>query len=213
MLTVPDTSLRQRLINELLTEEGELDWERLHQIAGLAMSDQGFHLDAEGLAGPALDMLLSPEGAALRRAVVSELLRAPQNGDHPMASLVGLLAADGSMSAQQILDRLVSFVFSPEGAETRAQLTAGLKSNGSFDLVRALELSASAGRLNPGFSAGTVLRSVGGYLLSEQGKPMRNDLLRAGAERAVEGLLRVVMRPQPASPALSRQKLALTEGD
>jgi len=213
MLTLPDAGLRQRLMNELLTEEGELDWQRLHQIAGLAMSDQGFHLDADGLAGPALDMLLSPEGAGLRRAVVAELLRAPQNGERQIDALAGLLAADSSTSAQQIMDRLVSFILSPEGAETREQLVAGFKSNGSFDLVRLLDVSASAGRLNPGFRAGTVLRSLGGYLFSEQGKPVRNELLRVGAERAVEGLLRVLNRPQPASSSYSRQQLALTEGE
>lgn len=209
MLTLPDPSLRQRLMDELVTPQGELNWQRLQQLAGLAMRDQGFRLDADGLAGPALDMVLSPEGATLRRALVAEMLRAPHNGNGHMQGLVGLLAADPSMSAQQILDRVISFVLSPEGAETRAQLVEGMKSDGRFDLVRLLDVSSSAGRLNPGFTTGTVLRSLSGYLFSPQGKPVRDDLLRAGAERLVAGLIRVINRPvaAPAVPAAPQRAL------
>jgi len=205
MLTLPDPGLRQRLMDELLTPEGALNWQRLRQLASLAAHEQGYQLSpddqvSDGLVGPALDMLLSPEGAALRRALVVELLRAPEIRDSHLEGLGQLMSSDPTLPPQRIIDRLVAFVFSPEGAETRSQLTVGFKSKGNFDLTRLLDVSAAAGRMSSGFRVSTVLRSVGGYLVSEQGKPTRDRLLRTGAERIVGGLLHTLDRLQ--QPAL-----------
>ena len=49
MLTFPDPSLRQRLLDELLTDDGGLDWQRLEHLAALAAHDDGFQLETEGL--------------------------------------------------------------------------------------------------------------------------------------------------------------------
>ena len=224
MLTLPDPGLRQRLMDELLTSEGALDWQRLQQLARLVAREHSLNLSSDdqrsgfsgdrgsdGLVGPALDMLLSPEGAALRRALVVELLaefpvgeHAPEARERHLEGLGQLLSADPTLPPQKIIDRLVAFVFSPEGAETRAQLAAGFKSNGRFDLVRVLDMSSATSRINAGFGFGTVLRSVGSYLVSEQGKPTRDRLLRTGAERIVGGLLHTLDRlQQPALPATS----------
>jgi len=205
MLTLPDPALRRRLMDELLTSEGLLDWQRLQQLASLVAHEQGSHLSsdnqgADGLIGPALDMLLSLEGAALRRALVVELLRAPEAGHGQLEGLGQLLSADPALPPQKIVDRLVAFVFSPEGAETRAQLAAGFKSNGNLDLARLLDVSAAAGRVNSAFRTSTVLRSVGSYLASEQGKSTRDLLFRTGAERIMGGLLHTLDRLQ--QPAL-----------
>ncbi len=205
MLTLPDPGLRQRLMDELLTPEGALNWQRLRQLASLAAHEQGYQLSpddqvSDGLVGPALDMLLSPEGAALRRALVVELLRAPEIRDSHLEGLGQLMSSDPTLPPQRIIDRLVAFVFSPEGAETRSQLAVGFKSDGNFDLTRLLDVSAAAGRMSSGFRVSTVLRSVGGYLVSEQGKPTRDRLLRTGAERIVGGLLHTLDRLQ--QPAL-----------
>jgi predicted unusual protein kinase regulating ubiquinone biosynthesis (AarF/ABC1/UbiB family) len=205
MLTLPDPGLRQRLMDELLTPEGALNWQRLRQLASLAAHEQGYQLSpddqvSDGLVGPALDMLLSPEGAALRRALVVELLRAPEIRDSHLEGLGQLMSSDPTLPPQRIIDRLVAFVFSPEGAETRSQLAVGFKSDGNFDLTRLLDVSAAAGRMSSGFRVSTVLRSVGGYLVSEQGKPARDRLLRTGAERIVGGLLHTLDRLQ--QPAL-----------
>jgi predicted unusual protein kinase regulating ubiquinone biosynthesis (AarF/ABC1/UbiB family) len=210
MLTLPDPGLRQRLMDELVTAAGELDWQRLQQLTKLAVHEQGFHLETEGLAGPALDMVLSPEGAVLRRALVAELLRASKAKDGRLDGLVQLLTADPTLSTQQILDRLVAYIFSPQGAETRAQLAAGFRSNGRFDLERLLDLSSLAGRLNPGFRASSLLLSVGGYLFSQQGKPVRDDLVQAFSQRLVGGLLNSLKglgqpAPRPTRPALATE--------
>jgi predicted unusual protein kinase regulating ubiquinone biosynthesis (AarF/ABC1/UbiB family) len=201
MLTLPDPGLRQRLMDELLTPEGALNWQRLRQLASLAAHEQGYQLSpddqvSDGLVGPALDMLLSPEGAALRRALVVELLRAPEIRDSHLEGLGQLMSSDPTLPPQRIIDRLVAFVFSPEGAETRSQLAVGFKSDGNFDLTRLLDVSAAAGRMSSGFRVSTILRSVGGYLVSEQGKPTRDRLLRTGAERIVGGLLHTLDRLQ-----------------
>jgi len=220
MLTLPDPGLRRRLMDELLTSEGALDYRRLQQLTALVASEQGprrgllsddqgsDHGDnrmLDGLIGPALDMLLSPEGAALRRALVAELLRAPEVRDSHLEGLGQLLSADSTWPPQKVIDRLVAFVLSPEGAETRAQLAAGFKLNGSFDLTRLLDLSTVAGRVSSAFRASTVLRSVGSYLVSERGKPARDRLLRTGAERIVGGLLHTLDRLQ--QPALRKPAL------
>ena len=209
MLTLPDPALRERLMAELLTSAGALDWQRLHQLSSLAAHEQVFHLPPDGslcadpstdsLVGPVLDMLLSPEGTALRRAIVAELVAAPESTERNLAGLGQLLSTDPALPPQKIMDRLVAFVFSPQGAETRAQLAAGFKSSGRFDLMRLLDLSSSAGRLGSSFRTGAILRSVGGYLLSKQGKPARDDLIRAGAERILGGVLNTLDRLQQPS--------------
>ena len=203
MLTFPNPSLRQRLLDEMLTEDGGLDWERLGQLAALVAHDATFRLEAEGLAEPALDMLLSPEGAALRRALVADLLHEPQASAGRFEELGRLLAADPSLSGRAILERLVAFLLSPEGEETRAQLADGLRNggDGSFDLARVIDLVSLAGRLHPGFGASTLIRALGGYLWSEEGKPVRNELLMAGVQRLMGGILGPLNRlAQPAMP-------------
>jgi hypothetical protein len=51
-----------------------------------------------------------------------------------------------------------------------------------------MELAGMAGRLHPEFTASTLVRSLGGYLLSEEGKPTRNQLLEKGAQRLLDGI-------------------------
>ncbi len=207
MLTFPDPGLRRRLLAELLTADGELDWKRLQDLAALAAHDTPFRLETEGLAEPALEMFLSPEGAALRRALVADLLHNPQAAADRFAGLGRLLTADPTLSGRAILRRLVAFILSPEGEETRAQLIAGLRSNGDdrLDLVRLMDLAGLAGRLHPDFRLSTLLRVLGSYLGSPEGKPVRNELLLAGARWALEGvagrlegLSRPTPRPRPA---------------
>jgi hypothetical protein len=190
MLTFPNPRLRQRLMDELLTEDGGLDWQRLEQLAALAMRDNGFRLETEGLAEPALDMLLSPEGTSLRRALVASLLSDPKSAAQHVEKLAPLVASDRSLSGRAILDKLVAFLLSPAGEETRAQLAAGLRSNGnrSPDLARAMDLVSMAGRLHPEFRTSTLIGALGGYLLSEDGKQARNQLLVASTQRVVDGL-------------------------
>jgi predicted unusual protein kinase regulating ubiquinone biosynthesis (AarF/ABC1/UbiB family) len=214
MLTFPDPSLRQRLLDELLTDDGGLDWQRLQQLALLATRDTAFQLETEGLAEPALDMLLSPEAAALRTALVADLVRVPQSSTDHIERLAALLTADPSVSGRAILDRLVAFLLAPEGEETRVQLVTGLRSNGngSFDLARVMDLASMAGRLHPEFRASTLIRALGGYLLSEGGNAARSQLLTAGAQRAIDGLAGALSRlARPTSPP--RPVIVLTEGD
>jgi predicted unusual protein kinase regulating ubiquinone biosynthesis (AarF/ABC1/UbiB family) len=219
MLTFPDPSLRQRLMDELLTDDGSLDWERLRQIANLATADTGFRLETEGLAEPALDMLLSPEGAALRRALVANLLSEPDLAAEHMEQLAPLIASDRSLSGRVILDKVIAFVLAPEGEETRAQLVAGLRDNGNgnsrggLDLVRIMDLASLAGKLHPEFRTSTLIRSLGSYLLSEEAKPIRYQLLTAGTQRLVDGLtgtLNSVGRSTSSSPA---QSIVMAEGE
>jgi predicted unusual protein kinase regulating ubiquinone biosynthesis (AarF/ABC1/UbiB family) len=191
MLTFPDPSLRRRLMQELLTEQGGVDWERLRQLTRLAAGDRGFRLDAQGLVEPVLDMLLSPEGSALRRALVADVVRDPQAASAPVKELAVFLAADSSLSGQWMVERMVSFLFSAEGEETRAQLAAGLRSNGngSLDLGRVADLVGLVGQLHPDFRTSTLIRAVGGYLLSDIGKPARNQLFVSGTQWVVDGLM------------------------
>jgi predicted unusual protein kinase regulating ubiquinone biosynthesis (AarF/ABC1/UbiB family) len=193
MLTIPNPRLRQRLLHELMTEEGGLDWNRLQDLAALATHDTVFQLETEGLAEPALDMLLSPEGAAVRRALIRDLLCEPEVASQHIEKLAPLLASDQSLSGRAILDKLIAFLLSPEGQETRAQLAAGLRhgSNGSsrLDVTRLVDLTSMAGRLHPEFTASTLLGAVGGYLLSENGKPARNQFLTAGTQWAVGAIV------------------------
>jgi predicted unusual protein kinase regulating ubiquinone biosynthesis (AarF/ABC1/UbiB family) len=216
MLTFPDPSIRRRLMDELLTEDGGLDWERLGNLAALASRDTGFRLKTEGLAEPALDMLLSPEGAALRRALIAELMTDPESAAEYVDQLAPLVSADSSVSGRAILTKLVAFLLSPEGEETRVQLMAGFREgdNGDrgLDLARVMDLASMAGRLHPDFRTGTLISAVGGYLLSEEGKPARNQLLVAGAQWAIDGLTSALGRlAQPTEPP--RQPPVLVEGE
>jgi predicted unusual protein kinase regulating ubiquinone biosynthesis (AarF/ABC1/UbiB family) len=214
MLTFPNPSLRQRLMNELLTEDGGLDWQRLEQLAALAMRGSGFRLETEGLAEPALDMLLSPEGSSLRRALVASLLSDPETAAQHVEKLAPLVASDRSLSGRAILDKLVAFLLSPAGEETRVQLAAGLRSNGnrSLDLARAMDLASMAGRLHPEFRTSTLIGALGGYLFSEDGKQARNQLLVAGTQRVVDGLAGALNRLARPTPAPTRA-VALAESE
>ena len=216
MLTMPNPRLRQRLLDELLAENGEVDWQRLEDLAALATHDTAFHLDTEGLAEPALDMLLSPEGAALRRALIASILNDPQSAAVRVDQLSPLLTSDRSLSGRTILDKLVPFLLSPAGQETRAQLAAGLRSGnnglGRLDLARLVELTSLAGRLHPELRTGTLVSVVASYLLSAEGKPVRDQILTAGAQRAVAGIGAVLNRlAQPLSPPIPAAQVAPSE--
>jgi hypothetical protein len=216
MLTFPDASLRQRLLDELLTEEGSLDWQRLQHLVALAAHDTAFQLDAEGLVEPALDMILSAEGATLRRALIAELIDSAEVQESRVAGLAPLLSADPSVSGRKILDRMVAFILSAEGEETRRQLLAGLQNggDGGLDLARLFDLASVAGQLHPEFSTGELIRSLAGYLLSEKGKPTRDELLRAGTQRLLDGVLSPLSRlAQPIPPPQPRQQRATTAAD
>jgi hypothetical protein len=216
MLTMPNPRLRQRLLDELLAEDGEVDWQRLEDLAALAAHDTAFHLDTEGLAEPALDMLLSPEGAALRRALIAELLNDPGAAAVRVDQLSPLLTSDRSLSGRTILDKLVPFLLSPAGQETRSQLAAGLRSRnnglGHLDLARLVELTSLAGRLHPELRTGTLVSVVASYLLSAEGKPIRTQILTAGAQCAVTGIGAMLSRlAQPLSPPTPVRQLAQSE--
>jgi predicted unusual protein kinase regulating ubiquinone biosynthesis (AarF/ABC1/UbiB family) len=221
MLTLPNPALRQRLLNELLTDEGGLDWQRIQDLAKLAAHDTAFRLETEGLVEPALDMLLSPEGAALRKALIADLVSNPEAAAQRIEGLAPLLTSDPSLSGRVILDKLIAFLLSPVGEETRAQLAAGLRSNGSFDMVRVMDLTAMAARIHPDFRASTLLRAMGSYLWSEEGKPVRNEMLRAGAERVIGGLANALSRlagpneppPPPSRMSGPSRTVAMAEGD
>ena len=205
MLTIPNPNLRQRLMDELLKDDGSVDWQRLGDLAALATHDTAFHLDTEGLAEPALDMLLSPEGATLRRALIANLLSDPETAAQYIEQLAPLLTADRSVSGRAILDKLVAFLLSVEGEETRAQLAAGIytgtNGNRHLDLSRVMELASMAGRLHPDFRASTLISSVGSFLFSEEGRSSRNQLLVTGAQWAVGGLVSALGRlARPIAP-------------
>ena len=204
MLTIPNPSLRQRLLDELLTEEGAIDWERLENLAALASHDTVFRLETEGLAEPALDMLLSPEGADLRKALVDALLDDPEVAAAKVEQLAPLLTSDRSLSGRAILDKIVAFLLSEKGENTRHQLAEALRAgdNGDrrLDLARILDLMSMTGRLHPDFRTRTLIGSVGSFLLSSEGKSARNQMLAAGAQWAVDGLtgaLDRLSRPTP----------------
>lgn len=207
MLTIPNPRLRQRLLDELITDDGRLDWQRLQDLAALAAHDTVFHLETEGLAEPALDMLLAPEGAALRRALIKELLSDPEVAAQHMDQLAPLFTSDRSLSGRDILDKLVAFLLSPESSEERALLAGGVRDgrngDGRVDLGRIMGLASTASRLHPEFRTSTLIGSVGSYLLSEEGKPARNQILTTGAQWAVGGIVSALNRlAQPSkSPA------------
>jgi predicted unusual protein kinase regulating ubiquinone biosynthesis (AarF/ABC1/UbiB family) len=214
MLTIPNPRLRQRLLDELLTEEGRLDWQRISDLVSLAAHDTAFRLETEGLVEPALELLLSPEGKTLRRALVAELLHDPASAAGRVEGLAPLLSADPSLSGRRILDRLIAFLFSPEGEETRQQLAAGFRRNGSVDLVRLMDISAVAQKLHPEFRTSTLLRALGSYLWSDQGKPLRNDMLATGAQRLVASVLSPLSRlARPISPPSQVRAVSGSEGD
>jgi hypothetical protein len=69
-------------------------------------------------------------------------------------------------------------------------------------------LAALAGRLHPEFRASTLVRALGGYLLSEKGGPARQQLFTATAQRVVDGLTSQLTQlsrpvPPPAETALA----------
>jgi predicted unusual protein kinase regulating ubiquinone biosynthesis (AarF/ABC1/UbiB family) len=209
MLTFPDPSLRRRLMDELLTDEGALDWPRLQQLTLLAAHDTAFHLETEGLVEPAIEMLLSPEGVALRRAFVAELLQATDSSAGRIEGLAPLLATDRSLSGRDILDRLIAFLLSDEGEETRKQLLEGLRSgqNGYkyTDWARLRQLASMARQLHPDFTVATLVRALGGYLLSEEGRPARSQALAAGAQWVADGVTGTLLRlTRPAVPVRSQ---------
>jgi len=209
MLTIPNPSLRRRLLDELLTDDGGLDWQRLQDLAALAAHDTAFQLETEGLVEPALDMMLSPEGVHLRRALITELLNDPESAAQSIDHLTPLLTTDKSLSGRAILDKLVAYLLSTDGEESRAQLIAGLRNgkNGhsGMDLARVLDLAAMASRLHPDFRTSTLLSSVGSYLLSEQGKSARSQILSSGAQWMAGGIAGALGR-------LSRPSLASSQG-
>jgi len=216
MLTIPNPSLRQRLLDELLTEEGAIDWERLENLAALATHDTVFQLETEGLAEPALDMLLSPEGAVLRTALIDALLDAPETATQKVEQLTPLLISDRSLSGRAILDKIVAFLLSEEGEQTRHQLAAALRAGNNGDrrlgLTRILELLSMTGRLHPDFRTGTLISSVGTYLLSQDGKVARSKMLAAGAQWAVDGLTVALDRlARPSPPSSQQPVIALAE--
>jgi hypothetical protein len=158
--------------------------------------------------------LLSPEGRTLRRALVAELLHDPDAAGARVGSLGPLLSADPSLSGRRILDRLVAFLFSPEGEETRQQLAAGFQRNGSVDLVRIMDVVAVAQQLHPEFRASTLLRALGSYLWSDEGKPARNEMLAAGAQRLLSGVLSPLSRlARPIPPPSRLPASSGSEGD
>ena len=216
MLTIPNPNLRQRLLDELLTEEGAIDWQRLEDLAALATHDTAFRLETEGLAEPALDMLLSPEGAGLRRALIDALVDDPETAARQVERLAPLLTSDPSLSGRAILDKLVAFLLSEEGQPTRFQLADAVRNgdngNRRLDLGRIVELVNMAGRLHPGFRTGTLISSVGSYLLSEEGKPARNQMLASGAQWAIGGLASALDRLSRPTPP-SQQAVAMAESD
>jgi predicted unusual protein kinase regulating ubiquinone biosynthesis (AarF/ABC1/UbiB family) len=216
MLTIPNPNLRQRLLDELLTDEGGLDWQRLQDLAALAAHDTAFQLETAGLAEPALDMLLSPEGVALRRALIADLLRDPEAAARGFEQLAPLLTSDRSLSGRAILDKLVAFLLSPEGEETRAQLASGMRNgdNGHnrLDWARVMELASMAGRLHPEFRTSTLVAAVGSYLFSAEGGPARNQILTTGTQWVVGGIVTALNRlSQPT--AESTQELVLVESE
>jgi len=216
MLTIPNPSLRQRLLDELLTEDGAIDWERLENLAALATHDTVFQLETEGLAEPALDMLLSPEGAGLRRALIDALLDDPEIATQKVEQLAPLLTSDRSLSGRIILDKMVAFLLSEEGEETRAQLATALHAGDNGDrrlgLTSIMDLMTMAGRLHPEFRTSTLISSLGTYLLSQEGKPARNQMLAAGAQWAVDGIAGALDRLSRPSPP-PQQTVALAEPD
>ena len=192
MLTSPSPSLRRRLMEELVTPDGRLDYARLGQIARLAARDGGFAAEAGGLLSPAIDLLLSPEGDSLRSALIAELLTTGEEGaDRAIEGIASLLTADATLSGRQIVDRVVAFLLSAEGSQTRRQIEQGLRRGGAggFDLAAAAGSAARARRLHPAFGLTTVLTSAARYLLSGSGQPARRQILASARRRLVEALL------------------------
>jgi hypothetical protein len=158
-------------------------------MTALAIRDDGFRLQTEGLAEPALDMLLSPEGRDLRQALITDLVRDPESASQRVDDLAPLLSSDSSLSGRVILDKLIAFLLSPEGEETRSQLAAGLSSNeNGLDLSRVFELASMARKLHPEFRTSTLISALGGYLLSDEGRTARNQMVTAGAQWVLGGL-------------------------
>ncbi|HNS51403.1 MAG TPA: AarF/UbiB family protein [Anaerolineae bacterium] len=210
LLTVPGPSLRQRLMDELITREGKLDWSRLDQIVALASQDGRMHGSLEGLLTPALDLLLSAEGAVLRSALVTEILAPAEVGtEHRFKRIASLLSSDEKVPARLILDRVVSFLLSEQGAQTRAQIAEAMRADGSrrLDLESVVLVAAAARRIHPDLRATSLLASVARYLLSKPGERARAEILATGQRRLVEALLPGFERRKsltPTHPATAR---------
>ena len=81
-----------------------------------------------------------------------------------------------------------------------------------MDLVRVLDLASLASRLHPEFRTGTVLSSVGSYLISEEGKPARNQLLTSGAQWVMGGIAGALGRLSQSTTG-SNHKAELAPGE
>ena len=191
MLTFPDPSIRQRLMDELLTEDGRLDWERLEQYGRPGRPRRRLSPEDGGLAEPALDMLLSPEGAALRQALVMPTCwTIPSQLQMRVEDLAPLCRRTAPCPGGPSSTSWSPFFCRQEGEETRAQLAAGLRANGngSLDLAAVMDWRAWPGKLHPEFRTSTLISALGGYLLSEEGKPARNQIVTASAQWVLGGI-------------------------
>jgi hypothetical protein len=159
-------------------------------------------------------MLLSPEGAGLRKALIDALVDDPETATDKVEQLAPLLTSDRSLSGRVILDKLVAFLLSEEGEQTRHQLAVALRAgdNGDrrLDLARIMDLLNMTGRLHPDFRTSTLVSSVGSYLLSPEGKQARNQVLTAGAQWAIDGITNALDRLSQPSPS-RQQAIALAE--
>lgn len=192
MLTVPGPSLRQRLMDELITPDGKLDWTRLDQIATLASRDGSPNGGLEGLVSPALDMFLSAEGAALRSALIAEVFKPTEAGtEHRLEGIASLLSSDPAIPGRLILDRVVAYLLSDAGAQTRAQIAQAIRVGGDqkLNLAAVVSAAAAARRLHPDLRVTRVLAAAAKYLLSEPGQPARAEILAAGRRWLVGAVL------------------------
>jgi hypothetical protein len=92
-----------------------------------------------------------------------------------------------------------------------AALRNGNNGDRRLDLAHIMELVNMAGRLHPEFRTGTLISSVGSYLLSEEGKPARNQMLASGAQWALGGIASALDRLSRPTPP--QQTVALAEPD
>jgi hypothetical protein len=123
------------------------------------------------------------------------------------------LSADPAVSGSRVMDRLVAFLFSPEGEDTRKQLAAGLSNtDDGLDPRRIVKLANLAQQLHPDFRLSTLLLAFGGYLFSDRGKPARDDLLANSAERIVGALVGQLNR-LVRGPARAMQRDATARGN
>jgi hypothetical protein len=146
-------------------------------------------------------------------ALIADLVDNPETAVGRVEDLGPLLSSDSSLSGRVILDKLIAFLLSPEGEETRAQLVAGLSSNGSgLDLSRVLELVSVARKLHPDFRTSTLLSALGGYLISEEGKPARTQLVASGTQWVLGGIVGALSHLAKETPP-PRQVATLAESE